>query len=673
MEHQSRESREPIQVTVILGHFLLTVPYKNMNQLTNKHYQGYIVGFMSYHHGLRYDKTTIFSPADLGAVVPDDIHRWMCFKTFGRPEPLPDDRPVLWRSSTLEVAKKALSWYMPNRIAAWDSINNVGNPTKSSEVNNLLKFVKKAEVRRIGRASSTKRALTQEEFRLVLRIFFEKGDFQYRYRYCCMLKYQYHLIARCDDLGNFRTEDLHGHNDPRFSHFALQTKVHWSKNVLEERDCPDQIFMGSYDHDYCLLLALSVYLEIYTTSNPNSVYLFGEGEENAQTVNRIKNTFSSAIRKFFHDFCRGSASVLGTHSFRKYAATWARNNGCSDDDVNGRGRWKQTRRVVNRYLDVENQFVDAKVQAALCVGGPIKYKLLDGSGVTTDWCNEHVVPGIREYYGNDNTISDVLALPLLYACLNDDLMDCIPLTLSSRIQEAYGRIRVLDEGVNPVKKVRLRIRRLQDQLCIDEIADDDDDTNAAGNEREQNDNTNIILLQMQQIQSQLAAQFDQLQQSFNNLRSDFSAKVSNLNRNMNRIIIQPPRQATPQQRQERDDNNNIEEAAAFHNETERQQLIAQLSKTPRSLYDLWTEYQHGIGGNKAAKDFTYTERGKCKFKYCRRKVVWDCVSRHVNAGDSAVAAIKKIYDCYGNSLTVSAIINAMVKDKKTGGHPNLRI
>ena len=252
-------------------------------------------------------------------------------------------------------------------------------------------------------------------------------------------------------------------------------------------------------------------------------------------------------------------------------------------------------------------------------------------------------------------------------------MDSVPLTLSSRIQEAYGRICVLDEGVNPVKKVRLRIRRLEDQLCIDEIADDNDDTNAAGNEQEHNDNTNIILLQMQQIQSQLATQYDHLQQSFNNLRSDFSAKISILNRNMNTIIIQPPRQATPQQRQERDDNNAIVDAAAVHIETEGQQLIAKLSKTPRSLYDLWTEYQHGIGGNKAAKDFSYTERGKCKFKYCRRKVVWDCVSKHVNAGHSAVSAIKKIYDCYGNSLTVSSIINAMVKDKKSGGHPNLRI
>ena len=57
-----------------------------------------------------------------------------------------------------------------------------------------------------------------------------------------MLLYQYYLIARCDDVGHFLIRDLHGHSDPRFSKFALQTKVTWSKNVYEERNCPDQIF-----------------------------------------------------------------------------------------------------------------------------------------------------------------------------------------------------------------------------------------------------------------------------------------------------------------------------------------------------------------------------------------------------------------------------------------------
>ena len=94
---------------------------------------------------------------------------------------------------------------------------------------------------------------------------------------------------------------------------------------------------------------------------------------------------------------------------------------------------------------------------------------------------------------------------------------------------------------------------------------------------------------------------------------------------------------------------------------------------PKTLHDLWTEYQHGVGGMKPAKDFTAEERGKCKHKYCRRKNVWDCISKLVNAGHSSANAVEKIYSVYGHGLSVSAIIAAMVKDKKTGGHPNLRV
>ena len=39
---------------------------------------------------------------------------------------------------------------------------------------------------------------------------------------------------------------------------------------------------------------------------------------------------------------------------------------------------------------------------------------------------------------------------------------------------------------------------------------------------------------------------------------------------------------------------------------------ATLSRVPRTLHLLWTEYEVGIGGRKAAKDFTAHERGKEK-------------------------------------------------------------
>ena len=49
-------------------------------------------------------------------------------------------------------------------------------------------------------------------------------------------------------------------------------------------------------------------------------------------------------------------------------------------------------------------------------------------------------------------------------------------------------------------------------------------------------------------------------------------------------------------------------------------LIAKLSNCPRSLHELWKEYEFGSGGFKAAKDFTERERGADKSKYYSRNV-----------------------------------------------------
>lgn len=143
-----------------------------MDEVAHSVYQSYVVSLMSYMHGVEYEKETIFPPDLLGELLPEDIKRWMCLRAFGLEEPGPNDRPVFWRANTLEVAKKAISWYMPNNIAEWDNINKIGNPSKSKPVNNLIKYVKKMEVRRIGKPSSTKRPLTQKELRYILSVFF---------------------------------------------------------------------------------------------------------------------------------------------------------------------------------------------------------------------------------------------------------------------------------------------------------------------------------------------------------------------------------------------------------------------------------------------------------------------------------------------------------------------
>ena len=655
-----------------------------MRQTTNSAYQGYMVQFMSFLHFTQYDSESTFTMELLAEIAPPDIARWMCLKCFGMEAPGPEDRPKHLRGSTLEVYKKALSWYMPNRIATWDAIHQSGNPTKSDEVNDLIKFVKQMEVRKQGKPPCTKRALTHEEFTAILLFFRQKNDFQYQHRYHSMILYQYYLIARCDDVAHFSIRDLHGHTDVRFAQFTLQSKVAWSKNVYEERDCPDQIFFGSFDTNYCLFISLSLYLEIWLgdhKANNNKYFLFGDdNEHDNRAVERIKTNYSATLRKYFVDFVRLSRE-LGTHSIRKYAASWARALGCLSDEIDGRGRWRKgSRRIVDRYINLEQQYLDAKVAVTLCVGGAIKYCLVEGCGVTKPWLEENVVPGIAEYFGGDSIVF-VLALPLLWICLNDNLAaERVPLTLSTRIKEAYERIRVLDVGVNPVKRVMLEVNRDQDKLSIDEISELDENgelvgsttptnNNTRANGSQQNDRSNMILIKLQQLQHQAASNFDQQQQTTTNLRIEVLEKFKMVNKNMNKILIQPPRQRTPAQQAESDARNNFEQET----EAARQPtLVAELSKAPKRLSDLWAEYAFGTGGRKAAKDFNSFERGAVKFSYCRRKVVWDCIAKFIHAGHSAPAAIEKILECYGKNQTVSNIIKSMVADKGRGGHPNLQ-
>ena len=97
-----------------------------------------------------------------------------------------------------------------------------------------------------------------------------------------------------------------------------------------------------------------------------------------------------------------------------------------------------------------------------------------------------------------------------------------------------------------------------------------------------------------------------------------------------------------------------------------------LMPKPKSLFDLWDEYINGVGGRKPARHFLEPERGWVKYKYTRRKVVWDLIRKLVDLGHTAQRAIDMIYEVYGEQTCVTAIINRMRKDKLNGTlNPNL--
>ena len=88
-----------------------------------------------------------FTNEELFAIKPHHVYAHFANMAYGVPSPSETDHPTQCRSSTLEFAKKAVSSFMPNRLLAWNAQVGTGNPTRSVEVNDLIKRIKKEEVR----------------------------------------------------------------------------------------------------------------------------------------------------------------------------------------------------------------------------------------------------------------------------------------------------------------------------------------------------------------------------------------------------------------------------------------------------------------------------------------------------------------------------------------------
>ena len=268
----------------------------NWQSPTNTRYRPYLISLMSHFHRIQYPSMKTFTREELLALTPGIIKNWMANKAYGNPVYNPEvDRPSYARSSTLEMMKKAVSFFMPNKDAQWiisaDGTGQ-GNPTKSPIINGLIKEVKRHEVRGEGATSRVKRPLRQQEFRKTLELLKSQRlrVFDHRFKYPCISITQYTLIGRVDDCCELQVKDPRGHS--RFP-FAIKTKVRWSKNVHEERSCPDQILLASMDPTFCQHLHLATYMEIFLQLHPNAKYLFTEADGN----NAVKNIIAQYRRR----------------------------------------------------------------------------------------------------------------------------------------------------------------------------------------------------------------------------------------------------------------------------------------------------------------------------------------------------------------------------------------
>ena len=171
-------------------------------QPTNSKYKATLDTFMSFVHGQEYRREKEYTVEERNALTPNDVVCWMNLKTFGIEDPPVDANPVHARSSSLEFWKKAISFFMPNRLIPWNSTSREGNPTKSIEVSDLIKRVKEEEVRKQGVAPQSCRLMTEREFRLlhsILQKYRVSNNIIWRFGVPALVNYQFHLIARIDD------------------------------------------------------------------------------------------------------------------------------------------------------------------------------------------------------------------------------------------------------------------------------------------------------------------------------------------------------------------------------------------------------------------------------------------------------------------------------------------
>ena len=106
-------------------------------------YKKHLVALHNHEFDTDYSKDHHFTEEELFALQSENAFSYFSQIAYVTPTPLETDLPIKCRSSTLEFAKKATSSFMLNRLIVWNAQSVTGNPTRSVQVNDLIKLVKK--------------------------------------------------------------------------------------------------------------------------------------------------------------------------------------------------------------------------------------------------------------------------------------------------------------------------------------------------------------------------------------------------------------------------------------------------------------------------------------------------------------------------------------------------
>lgn len=305
----------------------------------------------------------------------------------------------------------------------------------------------------------------------------------------------------------------------------------------------------------------------------------------------------------------------------------------------------------------------------------MKYVLQDGSGISSDWLLQYVVPNMKKHKIQDRNAL-VLSLPLLWCCLNPDIQSYVPPHIVHSVTEKYNSLTDVVAYANPVKKIMLIVSGVEGQLAIDEFCElTDVDTVTTG----ENTTPTRPSLTMHNDSQQLSAIYSKVQyigRSHDAVKATLDSKFNEVRRQLNvvnscihNLGVHPFLQNTTTTC------GSVPDAGVDVESANEVEYKYTLSKRPKDLHQLWNEYEFGVGGRVPAKNFSHVQRGRVKHQYYQRNLVWKVVKLHVNAGLTAEAACTKIYDVYGKNHSVSKIIKQLQKDYKKGasGPPDLQI
>ena len=90
---------------------------------------------------------------------------------------------------------------------------------------------------------------------------------------------------------------------------------------------------------------------------------------------------------------------------------------------------------------------------------------------------------------------------------------------------------------------------------------------------------------------------------------------------------------------------------------------AALSVGPRTLLQLWREYESGLGDNKAVKlFFTQQERGRARQIYSLRNNFWRLMETLISREHTVMSLIQSKY---GADLSVTKVLRAIASDKNS--------